>query len=610
MSTARPRRKSGWTLVLWRSTVILVGALAICCGYLGLHQFLKYSTEFPHSPTDLLYYDAQLFVLSSPPVDSGKGFPLLLQIARFAAPAVTVYALIEAGRRLFAAELALLRTRRARNHHVVCGAGGIAQTLVARLAGEGERVVNIRSHTDSDTESDAGLSVLGDPTTAGVLYTAGVQRARVLYVCTTDNAINLAVALTVSQIKRRSRGVLKVHVQIDDPELCLALQARRLDLPSSPRLQVNFFSSHELAARTLLANQPPPNVVGHPPQFMIVGASLFGTALAVELARYWRAMVPPPRHPLEIVVVDIEAEAAIDRLIRRYGFLAEVCRFTARQVHIESLLDGDLEDAPPDRVYICCEDEEVGLKIALTMDHFWRSGPRSVVVRLSRLGLLDKAFHATYDDRLLDDVSGTLYLFDALRAGSTPNLDEDSLVERLGRAIHENYVELRASQGQATATSQVMRPWSELSEDLRATNRAQAADVGRKLRAIGCVLAPSPIWGEPEPLTPSTVERLARLEHERWCTYMSASGWSYGPRRDNDARIHPDLDDWSRLPEGTREKNREAVREMPIFLADVGFQIVRVPTPVGPRAHQADRTGHRVPAQPVRSLPPSAVDGT
>src|SRR5205823_717670 len=80
---------------------------------------------------DLHYYAAQLFVLSPPPVDGGRNFPPLLEIARFAAPAVTVYALIEAGRRLFAAELARLRTRRTRGHDVVCGDSPVAYALTA-----------------------------------------------------------------------------------------------------------------------------------------------------------------------------------------------------------------------------------------------------------------------------------------------------------------------------------------------------------------------------------------------------------------------------------------------------------------------------------------------
>ena len=100
MSTVGPARTVRLGAVLSRLTAVLVGAGALVFGFIGLREYLATQPDFPHGGFDLLYYDVQLFVLSSPPIDNGRDFPLLLQIARFAAPAVTVYALVEAGRRL------------------------------------------------------------------------------------------------------------------------------------------------------------------------------------------------------------------------------------------------------------------------------------------------------------------------------------------------------------------------------------------------------------------------------------------------------------------------------------------------------------------------------
>jgi hypothetical protein len=559
-----------------RLSAVAVGTVALVCGYLGLRQYV--GLDYPHSPLDLLYYDAQLFVLSSPPVDDAQhGFPFLLQLARFAAPAITLYALVEAGRRLFASELGRLRTRRSRGHVVVCGDSPVAYALTARLVREGRRMVRVGSHDDADIRYRHPPWVQGDPANPDVLRIAGTPRARALYACTTDAAVNLAVALAVASVPRHRRAKLEVHVQIDDPEFCLALQARRLGQPPSPRLEVNFFSAHELAARTLLARQEPPEVAGRAPRLMIIGASWFGMALAVELARYWRLADPHGRDPLELTIIDAEAAEAVDRLRRRYPFLTTTCRFTYHERDIGRLLDGDLPDEPPDRVYLCNDDEEIALKIALTMDHFWHRGARSLVVRLTRPGVLGAAFHGPGDDRLLDDVSGTLYVFDAVRAGSDPHLVEDSLVERLGRGIHESYLADRLREGMTWNASRAMRQWDELSEDLKANNRDQAADVGRKLHAIGCALAPSPIWGEAEILDDAAVELLAQLEQERWCAYLRRRGWRYGPRRDDGALRHPDLVGWEELGEPSREQNRAAIRMMPGYLAEAGFQIVRLP---------------------------------
>jgi voltage-gated potassium channel Kch len=551
---------------------ICIAIVALALGYLGLKQYLRTTTGFGNSPTDLLYYDAQLFVLSSPPVDNGQHFPTFLQIARFAAPAVTIYTLFETGRRLFADELALLRARRARNHDVVCGDGPIADALALRLIREHRRLIRIAEHISSEIAVSNLHTVMGDPASPDVIAAAGIRRARTLYVCTASSTANVAVALAVSTIKRPARMDLSIYVHIDDPELCIALQARRLGLASSPRLHISFFSSNELAARTLMIVERPPIRAGREVTFMVVGATTFGVALIVELFRHWRERMHAAG-PLTIVVVDPNASAEIKRLTRRYPFLRAACSFIARDLPIDRLLDGDLPDDAPDRVYLCGADEEASLRLALTLDQLWRGGPRSVVGSLRQLGAVVEAFHGVERDQLLDDVSGTLVLFDAVAAGTDSMLVEDSLVERIGRAIHENYVTSRRSIASAAVVPSML-PWSDLPEELRSANRAQSADIGRKLRAIGCVLAPTPIWGEPACLDDEAVEYLAQTEHERWNAYMYEHGWRFGPDRDDSGRRHPDLVAWPDLAEPAREKDRDAVRNMPAILSSVGFQIV------------------------------------
>jgi hypothetical protein len=573
---------------LWRLGFIVTGVAALVCGYLGIEQQIERHGGFARHPLDIVYYDLQLFVLGSPPLDDGGTFPVLLEIARFAAPAVTVYALVQAARALFAAEFMRLRTRYSRGHTVVCGSNSVAQALMSRLAEQGNRVVRVPADGTPVPTQRRSLFVPGTPTSVDVLRNAGLGRARTLYVCTDDSAQNLAVADLAARLRPQHQPALETHVQVDDPELCLALQARRLGLPSA-RTTVNFFSSHELAARKLLETQPPPAAGGRSPRIMVVGASWFGAALTVELARHWRLQDARSQRLLQVVMVDDAATAMVSRLNSLYPFLAETCHFTSHDLEVRTLLDGDLPEDPPDRVYLCCDDEEVSLKLALTMDHFWRRGPRSVVVRLSRLGQLDTVFDRSNIEPLLEGVSETLYLFDAVHAGSEPSLVEDSLVERLARAIHEHYLTIALREGTPWGASRAMYPWHQLDDDLKAANRGQAAHIGTKLQAVGCALAPNPIWGEPERLDFRTVEYLARMEHERWLGSVRDNGWTQGSVRDDAGKRHPDLLDWEQLAEPTRQKDRRAVTGLPTILADVGFQIVRIrPSGVPEIPHQGD----------------------
>jgi len=569
-----PEDRRGWSqaaAVSWRLMFPAIAVIAMVLGFTGMGTLLAGQHEFADDRWDQLYYTLQLFVLGAPPLDDGGSLPLSLQIARFLAPAVTVYAVIETVRLLFATELARLRARRSRSHVIVSGEGLVADALTTRLATGGRRVVRVVRPEERAGGRHGLFFVPGDSTRSGLLRNAGIRRADTLYVCSSDTARNLSVVLAVTGMRRTTP--LRVHVQVDDPELCLALQARRLGRSEDDKLIVNFFNWHERAAHTLIGTGRPPVHEDRPTRLMVVGASWFARALIVELARAWRLRAGSPR--LEVIVIDAAAREAVGRLGRLYPFVNEVCDLITRDRDVATLLDGDLPDAPPDRVYICCDDEEVGLKLALTMDHFWLGGPGSVLVRLGQLGGLARAFHGP-GERLLDPVSGTLAMFDALRAGTDIELTEDSLTERLARAIHDRYLHQQLAAGVQLGATPAMREWTELPDELRSGNRAQAADIGPKLHAVGCALAPNPVWGDPRVLTASMIDQLARREHLRWAQFKKDNGWRYAAERDDANRLHPDLIDWDDLSTAAREKDRDAVRQLPELLADAGFRIVRV----------------------------------
>ncbi|GAA3345508.1 hypothetical protein GCM10020358_52880 [Amorphoplanes nipponensis] len=458
--------------VVWRLLFPLLALVSVILGYVGMGGLLAARVEFADDTWDRLYYTLQLFVLGAPPLDEGGVMPVSLQVARFLAPAVTVYAVIEAVRLLFAAELARLRARRSRGHVIVCGESLVADALATRLADGGRRVVRMAGAGAPAAGRRGVLLAPGDSTRAELLRGAGIHHAETLYVCSGDTARDLAVVVAADRLRRRTP--LRVHVQVDDPELCMALQARRLARRTDDRMVVNFFNWHERAAHALLSRHRPPVHPDRPTRVMVVGASWFGRALMVELARTWR--LRGQRRRLEVVVVDAGAWEAVHRLRRLYPFVGTVCDFVTRNRNVATLLDGDLPDAPPDQVYICCDDEEAGLKLALTMDHFWRSGPGSVIVRLGQLGGLVQAFHGP-GERLLDSVSGRLDMFDALRAGTDVSGTEDSLTERLARAIHDGYLHHQVRAGVPLGATPAMREWRDLPEEVRGGNRAQAGDI-------------------------------------------------------------------------------------------------------------------------------------
>jgi hypothetical protein len=152
-------------------------------------------------------------------------------------------------------------------------------------------------------------------------------------------------------------------------------------------------------------------------------------------------------------------------------------------------------------------------------------------------------------------------------------IDQDML-RRLARGIHEGYLAERIREGASMGATPAMVPWDELDDDLVRANLAQARDVLAKVARVGAVVRPGP---DPAgfTFTDEEVERLSQLEHQRWSRQRRASGWAYGPIRDNARKHHPDLVPWRRLTESARDKDREVVRRVPRLLAAAGLHARR-----------------------------------
>jgi hypothetical protein len=154
-------------------------------------------------------------------------------------------------------------------------------------------------------------------------------------------------------------------------------------------------------------------------------------------------------------------------------------------------------------------------------------------------------------------------------------MSTDDDTENLARAIHQDYLR-RQGESVDAAADPSRAPWEALPETLRQSNRSQAADIERKLAAISCEAVS--VDGIREPVrqfSPSEVEVLAHLEHERWMDERLASGWVFGSVKDVDTKRSPYLVPWDELSEEVRDLDRDTVRQIPQFLAGLGLVVVR-----------------------------------
>lgn len=149
----------------------------------------------------------------------------------------------------------------------------------------------------------------------------------------------------------------------------------------------------------------------------------------------------------------------------------------------------------------------------------------------------------------------------------------DIQVEKVAQVIHEQFC--RDYGPSKPADDPSIKPWGQLGELYRESNRGQARHIEVKLKAVKCGYREKsqPVWLD---FTPEEIELMARLEHERWMLEKRSAGYVYGPQKYDEKMTHPCLLIWEELTEDDRAKDRSTVTDIPKFLADLGLEVYRL----------------------------------
>jgi len=95
-SLDQDRNKTRITLL--RVAFVLLAGVSAILGFVGYAELLVGEPGGTTAPVDVLYYTLQLFVLDADQLADRADLPWQLQVARFTAPAATVFALVETAR--------------------------------------------------------------------------------------------------------------------------------------------------------------------------------------------------------------------------------------------------------------------------------------------------------------------------------------------------------------------------------------------------------------------------------------------------------------------------------------------------------------------------------
>ena len=524
----------------WLIWTLLVAAVAFVLGVIGQVIYLPGEHRF----LDLAYHSLQLFVLGSDPLRGSGPYNPFLEIARFVAPATTVYTVFRAFRSVLREGLRRRAIARLAEHVVVTGDSAASLALASNLRASGVRVVLVGGEAAEVARRQGILVVSGDAREITTLRAAGVRGASTLYACALRTATNAAVVLAAAEIDGRDRR-LEAYAQVHSDELVEALRVRQVAaVAHGRRVTIDFFSLEDIAARQLLDRYPPTAA-----SVVIVGFGVFGQALL-------RALVRRPDPEGRLLSITVWTDDA-DRVVE---LVAQLEQWQGRSIQVRPRQAADVVKAD-DAVFVCVEDEDAALRTALRLA---RTVEGCVVLCLHRESPFRQALMETPG----------LDIFGILDAACTPErITDDAVIGKVSRAIHNRYVESCRRRGDTEPTNPSMRPWAELPLYLKESNYAQAEHIGVKLDAIDCTLVPARVDAVPFEFRPGEVDRLARMEHVRWMAERHAAGYVYGPVRDG--KHHPDLVAWPNLSAESRAKDIDAVKQLPALLAETGLRIQR-----------------------------------
>lgn len=533
------------------------GGLALVLGYAGFRTDAGGSL----SPGDALYEAVRLFFLdyNGPPSP-----PWQLETARFLAAGfslLTVSAVVIALARE-QTQRVRIRLWGARRHILLIGLGERGRKIAERL--KDHRPVAIVERNAANTYVE-GTRAQGMPTLKGdgrqhsVLEAARLTSARHVLVTVGDDSTALELlAACQRHLSEVSRPRTTVHVAIDDLALWRELHQVSLAREKHP-FRTEFLSIPDRVSELFVSSVSDLPAATGEDRVLVYGCGSIAVRAVVHSVR--RSKLAGNRASILLAgphAKDVEAE-----LRALEPWITDVA-----DVSLQGQRFFQFQDSSPTVALVCGLSEASALAAAASIARQVEKAGTPVYIAVPDKDT-EQALRAT--DLRLESV----HFVDAEARVLGHQLFEDSALELLARAKHDDYILQAHGRGIDETANPSTVPWEALPESLRESNRRFAESVGAKLGDLGASL--TPLTGavpDELPLEAKQLDELAEMEHERWVSDQEGDGWRFtSGEKDPERKLHPLLIPWSDLPDHEREKDRDAIRAIPAALAAVGYAL-------------------------------------
>ena len=560
--------------------LVLTGT-AVILGFIGFGGLV-----WPHSTNDFAnvfqvwldawYNTAGLLTLHLPRKFEQPDVPWELQIARFLLPALGIWLSFQVYLRLTRQRLRFFALFGLSDHVIVVGPGTRARTIAQLCKAEDPKrsLVYITDAEDDTTLAD--LSALGTiilrapPLVADTYVSANLKRARSIVVAgerSTDNIRSCDKIRSVA-LSQRAADVpaLSLVVAIDSPEMAAVMDASFHEARDR-RIEYRLLDPVDNVAEGLTRRLLP--LLGSSsgiPAIVMIGWSGAAPAIYRRLLRNG-----PPG--FQLALVDQSAELTRSALFASAPGLAGLSGLTfitsdtgpsllANTHFAEALRNPHLA-----AVIVSGDSDDSNFRIAIQLRRFARAQHLwTAPIYMQQQGsdiALDSLRKLIAAETI--DVS-RIYAFGSVEEQFAPASVLHTVDEKMARAVHERYLEEMRSQAPDAKPAPNTAPWEDLMETFRAASRAQAEHIDLKLAHVKCCRVAGE-GGADFAFSGEEIERLARLEHWRWCVNRWLDGWTYGTQKKVELLKHDQLKPYEDLTEGQKDLDRAPIRNLPKLLA-------------------------------------------
>jgi hypothetical protein len=483
-----------------------------------------------------------------------------LDVGRFLGTAVEMSTFLLIGGALFYKRFLHYRIRLFySNHCIIFGESNFADRIASSLK---RQSVHFRSLAETPRTIGKSARLPFVANTDHSLRLAGARKCQSIMIASEDDMRGIELALAVQRRLDESRQSSQVYLRLNDYWLAQRLH----DLTGAERVQS--IAEPALVARDAIRRFPP-YLIAEDQQASRVHALLIGEPDWIEalMSEMLLSATTLRYGKPALSFVCKNASQFRDRLRQRYPEIdeeAEIRLFDLAETGGRDLAGFHLQDLPAipvTAVYSLFPEgaHAVSAYLSLHQQACQDPGFKAPVFVLAEGKEISSPAPGSWLMPLqFVPIGGYARMIQACGLLA----DDAELAEQ---RYHAAYLEFAPSDGDAA------RPWKDLREEYRISNRRAVAHILAKLFEAGFDLrtwmASHDIWSELPALaegqrlfhTEVERERLSVLEHMRWMVDRRLGGWRYGETRDNATRLHPDLKPFEDLSPKIQDYDRNFI---------------------------------------------------